>query len=131
MLTFENNKANTECTLRGTDIPCNENIEYKRYGKCSEIPVTYKYEVCNEESISITPDKKKSKAKLDKVNKGKVNGPIAAGQCWSKFVDDTINDCDKTPIRIRKLHIFNTIFIHLFLTKHVVSNGLNFYRNEI
>lgn len=117
--------------MRGTDIPCNENIEYKRYGKCSEIPVTYKYEVCNEESISITPDKKKSKAKLDKVNKGKVNGPIAAGQCWSKFVDDTINDCDKTPIRIRKLHIFNTIFIHLFLTKHVVSNGLNFYRNEI
>ncbi|GFH43743.1 predicted protein [Chaetoceros tenuissimus] len=35
-------EANTECTLRGTDIPCNENIEYRRYGKCSEIPVTYK-----------------------------------------------------------------------------------------
>ena len=74
--------ASISCSLQNgkENIPCNGNIMHGKEGQCKNIPVSYEYKVCNNDSISIEPKQFKSNAKIGDELYGRVKKAIAPGQ---------------------------------------------------
>ena len=97
-------EASVSCSLQSgkENVPCNGNIIRGKEGQCKNIPVSYEYKVCNNDSISIEPKPFKSTAKVDDKLYARVKKAIAPGQCWSRVVEDIVNNCDSEPKHLCK-----------------------------